>query len=1307
MKKLLSFVLASIIVISSIAVINATNAPDGYEWSENLLSAEYSNFDNLQVGTDPIANSNNLMIYGSSADVNVVYDEQKGSNVLNWTGSANYHAPRWNVGGLLKAFAEQNNLKTLTVKISADIKLNNTVDKTATNTVGNVGDFVLNGVNSQSIMLQENFGNKMGTWFTVSGEVTLTEADIQAIDMADNKKNCGITFSGFVTGKPYGHIDNVTVQVLVPEKVEVKQMTNGNAENGTENWGIMYGQNGSVAQVSGGANDTAHSIKFTPGERFSWGQMGSVAYDLSPAIIVDEQNGYAGSGAGNYELSFYIKAEEGKSGTFSLGFGSMYWQTAAGAKYDSNDATKVTTVPTAQKIKDIAITDQWQKITVQFEVTEAFLEQIALVHAVRPNQAKLFFRIDGSGGAYKTAGSEFSYFVDEVVFSKKTATPVVTATPTATPTPTVTPVETATPTATPTETPVVTATPTPTPTQTIIPTPFAGLKNTDAESGTENWGIMYGQNGSIEQVADGANGSAHSIKFTPGERFSWGQMGSIAYDITPYINEKGAGDYQLSFYVKAETGKGGTFSLGFGSMYWQLASGAKYDSNDTTKVTTVPTAQKIKDIAITDQWQKITVQFEVTEAFLEQIALVHAVRPNQAKLFFRMDGSSAAYKTAGSEFSYFVDEVVLLAGSEIPTPTPVPTPTPFAGLKNGNAESGTENWGIMYGNNGTIAQVSGGANNTAHSIKFTPGERFSWGQMGSIAYDLTPYINEKGANKYQLSFYIKAEDGKEGNFNLGIGSMYWQTGVGAKYDSNDTTKVTTVPTAYVLEGISINDEWKKVVVEFELTEEYLEQVALVHAVRPNQAKLFFRLDGNNGAYKKAENEFSYFVDEVVLLAGSEIPTPTPVPTPTPFAGLKNGNAESGTENWGIMYGQNGSIEQVAGGANKTAHSIKFTPGERFSWGQMGSVAYDITPYVNEMGAGKYQLSFYIKAESGKSGAFSLGVGSMYWQNAAGAKYDPNDATKVTTVPTAFKLKDINVTDKWQQITVEFELTKEYLEQIALVHAVRPNQAKIFFRLDGSNGAYKKAGSEFSYFVDEVVVLAGKDIPTPTPFTGLKNGNAESGTKNWSVMYGQNGSIKQVKDGANGTKHSIKFTPGARFDWGQMGSIAYDITPYINAKGAGVYKLSFYIKAEEGKGGKFSLGVGSMYWQTKEGAQYDPNNKALKTTLPTAYKITDIEVTDEWQLVEVEFRITKDYLKQIALVHAARPNQAQIFFRLDGSSGAYKAKGSEFSYFVDEVVLKIDGKDKPTDSGDKLPLITVCVLAASVISVCIIKKRKED
>ena len=88
-------------------------------------------------------------------------------------------------------------------------------------------------------------------------------------------------------------IDELTFERVTAEDPEdtTKKVENGNAENGLTGWDVFTG--GSVEQVEPGANGTAHAVRFNP-----TAQWDSVAFDLGPAIIQNQEAGYKGMGAG-------------------------------------------------------------------------------------------------------------------------------------------------------------------------------------------------------------------------------------------------------------------------------------------------------------------------------------------------------------------------------------------------------------------------------------------------------------------------------------------------------------------------------------------------------------------------------------------------------------------------------------------------------------------------------------------------------------------------------------------------------------------------------------------------------------------------------------------------------------------------------------------------------------------------------------------------------------------------------------------------------------------------------------------------
>ena len=198
-----------------------------------------------------------------------------------------------------------------------------------------------------------------------------------------------------------------------------KKVVNGDAENGKTGWANFAASGGSVEQVEGGANGTAHAMKFVPGNA---NEYASIGFNLGAAIINDKDNNYVGGGAGKYKVTFYAKANAGKGGNFSFVLNSQYHSDATALKKDLAEAqyealgglagnTYINVSP------GFKMTDEWQKFEVEFEVSEKFLALVQKLCEMGFTRAyDLILRLDGAGGAYATA--RFDYYVDEVTIEK-------------------------------------------------------------------------------------------------------------------------------------------------------------------------------------------------------------------------------------------------------------------------------------------------------------------------------------------------------------------------------------------------------------------------------------------------------------------------------------------------------------------------------------------------------------------------------------------------------------------------------------------------------------------------------------------------------------------------------------------------------------------------------------------------------------------------------------------------------------------------------------------------------------------------
>ena len=160
-------------------------------------------------------------------------------------------------------------------------------------------------------------------------------------------------------------------------------------------------------------------------------------------------------------------------------------------------------------------------------------------------------------------------------------------------------------------------------------------------------------------------------------------------------------------------------------------------------------------------------------------------------------------------------------------------------LENADAESGSTNWTTMHGGTTTVVEEPGNASN--HVAKFTPS-----GQYHSIGFDITEAINGPGV--YNVSFRVKAEEGKGGDFKVFITSF--------KHSGN--------PVSYkqAAEAQTITDEWSTISVNIELNEAFFEGIQqLKDAGNSNADKFTIRFCGADTVFKSG-SYFSYYVDDV-------------------------------------------------------------------------------------------------------------------------------------------------------------------------------------------------------------------------------------------------------------------------------------------------------------------------------------------------------------------------------------------------------------------------------------------------------------
>lgn len=236
------------------------------------------------------------------------------------------------------------------------------------------------------------------------------------------ESGCMNTSNGYYTVNAVTNLPESTKDPYVPE-IKAAEVVNGNAEDGTKGWGVFFG--GNVEQVAGGADGTAHAIKFTPGEN----QYHSVAFDFGPAIIQDSENGYEGAGAGEYTISFWAKADSvaaGQSTKFKVVLNSQVHKDAKdGVIAGIEGSGYVNSYITTSTI--ITLTDQWQKFEAKVTISEAYLKTIqALYDAGNTKAYQLVLRLDGAGESMAFGKAEnitvFPYYVDEAAITAAAGT---------------------------------------------------------------------------------------------------------------------------------------------------------------------------------------------------------------------------------------------------------------------------------------------------------------------------------------------------------------------------------------------------------------------------------------------------------------------------------------------------------------------------------------------------------------------------------------------------------------------------------------------------------------------------------------------------------------------------------------------------------------------------------------------------------------------------------------------------------------------------------------------------------------------
>ena len=221
-----------------------------------------------------------------------------------------------------------------------------------------------------------------------------------------------------------------------------------------------------------------------------------------------------------------------------------------------------------------------------------------------------------------------------------------------------------------------------------------------------------------------------------------------------------------------------------------------------------------------------------------------------------------------------------------------------------------------------------------------------------------------------------------------------------------------------------------------------------------------------------------------------------------------------------------------------------------------------------------------------------------------------------------------------------------------------------------------------------------DIPALNiPDIKVVNGDAENGTIGWASFSAASGTVEQVQGGANGTDHAMKFVPSGNNKYDSIGfdlgaAIISDKENSYVGGGAGTYRIKFWAKAAEGKGGKFNFVLNSQYHTDDRSLKRDltaEQYESIKDVSANTYiNCTGITLDDKWQEFEIDVEVSEKFLTLInKLYNMGFANVYSLILRLDGSGGAFEK--AQFDYLVDEVTIeRLPDPTPGEDGGEETP-----------------------
>lgn len=776
---------------------------------------------------------------------------------------------------------------------------------------------------------------------------------------------------------------------------------------------------------------------------------------------------------------------------------------------------------------------------------------------------------------------------------------------------------------------LVEATPTPVPT----PTPVVDkvVSNGDVENGLENWSDFAAvPGGTLEVVQPGADGTGNAIKFT-----ATGKYQTVGFDLGPAIindpahgfNGGGAGTYVIGFWVKAdanETSSSFVFALNSQAHYQKNAVVGTYTTTMNTYITTT-------SFKATTEWTYVEQTISITEAFLANLKGIYdAGKSNAYKLILRLDGSTGAFKD-NQFFSYYVDDVTI--------------------------ERAKDPEGIIVTTNEVLTSdhyLITGSGVLAADPTFTGKKTITYTFYNTSDVNMNIALSMQAAHKTSTGSATWADVGKASSGVAAAGKKVTLTYTMDVVDGMVTITNGGVTTKYSLDKIFLRIN--------------------VRTLGASEAGKTLVIAANSPDDMLYEITTAY---KAKITPTADIPYEFEETTPADFAPKKeNMNAENGLVNWGTIHG--GKIELVQPGAAGTGNAVKF-----IASGKYNSVAFDLGPWIiydakngyKGGGAGKYEVTFYAKAE--KTGKFNVMLNSqLHMGKSAVAK---EIGTSAAVGDTYLSGQTVELSKGWKKYTVTIDVKYEWYSMIQKLYRSKHANASLAYqlalRLDGATQAFKN--STFNYYIDQVSIKKVASYTNATP-VGIEL------------------EVLQDHDASNYFKTNSGFVTKADVKDGTL-------TKTLKVKNTGTedIRIQFELQAGVTSGGK-------AYWAAPATGEWFeiPAGEEVEITYECDVDDGMVEIMDQEIKIEAlfaRFNVRNadngtEFVKGTKFqIFGTNTNEYKSLAKLTSSSAA------------NWQITPIFDKSLKSETGDVLPVAMISAVAVAFVGMAVIvkAKKKED